>query len=106
MALTANYATYFTYAFAYAMAPTANYATYFTYILNYFTYRFAPFNRGLRCDSRPTGFPHAHPRISNILGHGLGQSLWPLAVGLWILPWAMAQAWPQLEAMTMAGVMA
>ena len=31
---------------------------------------FASLNPGLQAYLRPAGFPHAHPRISNILGHG------------------------------------
>ena len=31
---------------------------------------FAVLNPGLQAYLRPTGLPHAHPRISNILGHG------------------------------------
>ena len=58
---------------------------------------FASPKRGLRRNSRPTGFPHAHPRISNILGHGSKL----MAINL--LPWPKPRLgprpgqWPQAQ---------
>ena len=59
--------------------------------------KFATLNRGLRGNSRPTGFPHAHPRISNILGHG------SKLMAISLLPWPKPRLgprprqWPQAQ---------
>ena len=62
---------------------------------------FAVLNPGLTGRLLPTGLPHAHPRISNILGHGyklMAISLLALAFG--DLSCAVAKA--QAMAMAMA----
>ena len=62
---------------------------------------FAVLNPGLKGRPRPAGFPHAHTRISNILGHGyklMAISLLALAFG--DLSCAVAKA--QAMAMAMA----
>ena len=59
---------------------------------------------GLPVYLRPAGFPHAHTRISNILGHGyklmaisLGLCLWrfacALAFGDLLVPWPRPRPW-------------
>ena len=62
---------------------------------------FAVLNPALQAHLRPAGFPHAHTRISNILGHGyklMAISLLALAFG--DLSCAVAKA--QAMAMAMA----
>ena len=65
---------------------------------------FASLNPGLTGRLLPTGLPHAHPRISNILGHGyklmaisLGLCLWrfacALAFGDLLVPWPRPRPW-------------
>ena len=44
---------------------------------------FAVLNRGLQAHLRPAGFPHAHTRISNILGHGYKLMAISLGLCLW-----------------------
>ena len=64
-------------------------------LLTLLTYRFNVAKRGLRRNSGPAGFPHAHPRISNILGHGyklMAISLLALAFGDLSCAVAKAQA--------------
>ncbi len=56
---------------------------------------FASLNPGLPGRLLPTGLPHAHPRISNILGHGyklMAISLLALAFGDLSCAVAKAQA--------------
>ena len=56
---------------------------------------FASLNPGLTGRLLPTGLPHAHPRISNILGHGyklMAISLLALAFGDLSCAVAKAQA--------------
>ena len=55
---------------------------------------FASLNHPLRGRPRPTGFPHAHPRIPNILGHGSML----MAIGLlaiWLVPWPKPRLGPR-----------
>ena len=55
---------------------------------------FASPNRGLPGRLLPTGFPHAHPRIPNILGHGSML----MAIGLlaiWLVPWPKPRLGPR-----------
>ena len=47
---------------------------------------FASLNPRLQAHLRPAGFPHAHPRISNILGHGSKLMAISLLV-IWLVPW-------------------
>ena len=65
--------------------------------------KFASLNRGLRGDSWPTGFPHAHPRI---ISWALASNLWPMAINLlaiWLVPWPKPwlglrpRQWPQAQ---------
>ena len=59
---------------------------------------FAVLNRGIQAYLLPTGLPHAHPRISNILGHGSKL----MAISLFgALACALAEAlvWPEAQAM-------
>ena len=56
----------------------------------------------LRGNSRPAGFPHAHPRISNILGHG--SKLMAISLlAIWLVPWPKPRLglrprqWPQAQ---------
>ena len=63
---------------------------------------FAFLNRGLQAHLRPAGFPHAHPRISNILGHGSKLMAINL-LAMWLVPWPKPwlglrpRQWPQAQ---------
>ena len=60
---------------------------------------FAIPKRGLPGRLLPTGLPHEHPRISNILGHGYKLMAISLGLGLWRFACAVAKA----QAMAVAG---
>ena len=63
---------------------------------------FAVLKRGLPGRLLPTGLPHAHPRISNILGHGFKLIAISL-LAIWLVPWPKPRLglrprrWPQAQ---------
>ena len=48
---------------------------------------FASLNPGCWGRPRPAGFPHAHTRISNILGHGYKLMAISVLLAIWLVPW-------------------
>ena len=71
---------------------------------------FAFLSRGLQAHLRPAGFPHAHPRISNILGHGSRLMAISL-LAIWLVPWPKPRLglrprqWPQAQGLRLLLIM-